>query len=78
MKNNITNYIGKLPEQDFDEIISLKYLQEQFGEDYLLNLTKNKGKFAQRVAGSLLKYLNDTQKRGLSHINQIKFLKRKY
>ena len=73
IKSKLVGYVGNLPEQDFEENSALTYLNSQFGKDYLENLEKTKGKFAVRTAGSLIKYLNDTQKRGLSHINQIQY-----
>ena len=73
LKTNLVAFTGKMLEEDFDETASLKHLKNQFSEEYLKNIEKNKGKFAVRVAGALLKYINDTQKRGLAHINQINF-----
>lgn len=73
LKSNLISFVGKILEKDFEENLSLKYLKSQFGEEYFKTVEKNKGKFAIRVAGALLKYFNDTQKRGLNHINQINF-----
>ena len=73
IKSKLVSYIGNLSEQDFEENFAILHLNSQFGKDYLENLEKNRGKFAVRTAGALVKYLNDTQKRGLSHINQIQY-----
>ncbi|MDD4110994.1 MAG: DNA mismatch repair protein MutS [Clostridia bacterium] len=72
IKAKFVNYIGDLSEQDFEENSASICLNGQFGKDYFDNL-KNNGKYAVRSAGALVKYLNDTQKRGLSHINQIQY-----
>jgi DNA mismatch repair protein MutS len=70
IKNHLVGYVGKIANEDFEDRISAEYLKNQFNKDILEN---NKNKYALKTAGALLKYLNDTQKRGLSHINQIKY-----
>lgn len=72
IKSNVVEYVGKISVDFFEKDFAIDSLRKQFGESSFLNA---KNLFANRAAGALLKYIQDTQMRGLAHINQIKLSK---
>ncbi len=71
LKENLDLYFTFRDEVYFDEEASLDLLLSQFGEE---NIREFKAKrLACRAAGACLKYLNETQKSNLSHINSISY-----
>jgi len=71
LQENQKIYFTVKDEDYFQEEAAFNLLVSHFGEDKITKL-KDK-KFALIAAGACLKYLNETQKLNLSHINSISF-----
>jgi DNA mismatch repair protein MutS len=71
-ETGVINHIERLDDEYFSMNASEKYLSKQFGEDFFNEVKIEKEKVAVRAAGALVKYLDETQKRGLTHINQVR------
>ncbi len=61
-----------MPDKSYDYEASLEAIKEQFSGKTLDNLGIGDNEHLIRSLGALLIYLNDTQKRSLSHLNEVK------
>ena len=71
LKENLELYFTLRDEEYFHEEAALDLLTSQFGEERIKEF--NGKRLALRAAGACLKYLNETQKLNLSHINSISY-----
>lgn len=71
LKGNLELYFTLRDDADFDEEAALDLLTSQFGEEKIKEFRDKR--LALRAAGACLKYLNETQKLNLSHINSISY-----
>ncbi len=73
LKHKFDFYMSYYPEESFDEDMATWKISEKFG---MASETSNRladKSIAKKSVGAALKYLNETQKVDLSHINEISF-----
>ncbi len=72
IKDKAISYIGRYSDEKYDTKIINELLIKQFGENIYEHFNIEKNSNSAFVAGILVDYITATQKRGLSHINDIK------
>ncbi len=73
LKNKFNFYMSYYPDSSFDEDMSTWKISEKFGMASESTNELSDRHFAKRAVGASLKFLNETQKVDLSHINKVSF-----
>jgi len=68
VRNNFDAVVSEVPEKYFDNFTCKMLLKEQFGSKY-----EGFGQGVTNVIGGLIRYISDTQKTSLPHINNVNY-----